>query len=71
MIKHVLVSSLLICATSSVFAETSTVPTNVDAFQNVGLSLKAGTAGLGFDLSYSLDPRSGWLQLGERYTHSK
>ncbi|MBC7750322.1 MAG: hypothetical protein H7Z73_01190 [Candidatus Saccharibacteria bacterium] len=56
MIKNVLVCSLLVCATSSVFAETATASSN-DLFQNAGLSLKAGTGGLGFDLMYSFDPR--------------
>ncbi len=56
MIKHVLASSLLVCATSAVFADTTTAPTNVDAFQNTGISLKVGTAGLGFDFTYSFDP---------------
>lgn len=57
MIKHVLVSALLVCATSSVFAEATTTPSNNDIFNNAGLSLKVGTAGLGFDLTYSFDPR--------------
>lgn len=57
MIKHALVCSLLVCATSAVFAETTTTPLSNDAFNNTGLSLKVGTAGLGFDLTYSFDPR--------------
>lgn len=56
MIKHVLVCSLLVCATSTVFAETTTLSNN-DVFNNTGLSLKVGTAGLGFDFTYSFDPR--------------
>jgi hypothetical protein len=57
MIKHILVSALLVCATSSIHAETTATPANTDIFNNAGLSLKVGTAGLGFDFSYSFDPR--------------
>lgn len=56
MIKHVLFSCLLVCATSSIYAETTATSSNNDIFTNVGLSLKVGTAGLGFDFSYSFDP---------------
>ncbi len=72
MIKHLLVCATLACASSAVFAESTTTstpqpsttapaassaPSNDDAFKNLGLSLKAGTGGLGFDVMYSFDPR--------------
>ncbi|AXI01871.1 hypothetical protein [Aquirhabdus parva] len=68
MINRALLSFLLVCASPCVFAETitpestnppvvSSTPSNNDAFKNAGLSLKAGTSGLGFDLTYSFDPR--------------
>lgn len=56
MLKHVLICSLLACTTSTVFAETTTTPSKNDVFNNAGLSLKVGTAGLGFDFTYSFDP---------------
>jgi len=83
-----LVCATLICASTTVFAENTSTPapstpapaattalSNDDAFKNLGLSLKAGTAGLGFDVLYAFDPhfdvRAGFSSLNFSHTINK